>query len=113
MKLFLGKKLEYEPKCCEEKNGNEFITLVEFSAENPYGKAVALFDMKAGLIEVIARCFFATLPRIPSHTPTYCHLGNRSMKRSLFYLVFYRHSFLNMRTKCNATMSFQAKRMHK
>ncbi|CAL9205448.1 unnamed protein product [Musa hybrid cultivar] len=53
MKLFLGKWLEYESDSLKERNDKElFITLVELSAENPYGKAVALFDMKSSSVEV-------------------------------------------------------------
>lgn len=52
LKLFFGKKLEYESKCCKARNDNEFITLVELSAESPYGKAVALFSMKSNTVEV-------------------------------------------------------------
>ncbi|URD80963.1 hypothetical protein MUK42_02034 [Musa troglodytarum] len=53
MKLFLGKGLEYEPNSLKERNDKEFFTtLVELSAENPYGKAVALFDMKSSSVEV-------------------------------------------------------------
>lgn len=54
MKLFLGKGLEYEPNSLKERNDKElFTTLVELSAENPHGKAVALFDMKSSSVEVI------------------------------------------------------------
>ncbi|KAF4353413.1 hypothetical protein F8388_005015 [Cannabis sativa] len=53
VKFYPGRKLDYEPKHCE-KHGNEkdFITAVEFSAEDPYGKAVALLDLKSGLVKV-------------------------------------------------------------
>ncbi|RRT69844.1 hypothetical protein B296_00011831 [Ensete ventricosum] len=54
MKLFLGKGLEYESNGLKERNDKEFFaTLVELSAKNPYGKAVALFDMKSSSVEVI------------------------------------------------------------
>ena len=53
VKLFQGKKLDFEPKCCEEKRSErDFMTAVEFSAENPYGKAVALLDLKSGSVKV-------------------------------------------------------------
>ncbi|GFZ18880.1 DNA-binding protein, putative [Actinidia rufa] len=55
VKLFPGRKLEYEPKHCA-KHGNErdhdFMTVVEFSTEDPYGRAVALLDLKSGLFKV-------------------------------------------------------------
>ncbi|KAG6648661.1 hypothetical protein CIPAW_07G161800 [Carya illinoinensis] len=48
-----GRKLEYESDCCEKlKDEQNFMTAVEFSAENPYGKAVALFNLKSGLLEI-------------------------------------------------------------
>ncbi|KAJ6340243.1 hypothetical protein OIU77_008075 [Salix suchowensis] len=53
VKLFQGKKLDFEPKCCEKKRSElDFMTAVEFSAENPYGKAVALLDLKSGSVKV-------------------------------------------------------------
>ncbi|KAJ3675543.1 hypothetical protein LUZ60_004585 [Juncus effusus] len=53
VKLYWGKMLEFEEKCCNSHNNEvSFITAVEFSAENPYGKAIALLDMKAKLIKV-------------------------------------------------------------
>lgn len=52
--MYLGKKLEYEEKCCRGHNEDSaFVTAVQFSNENPYGKAIALLDMKSKLIEVI------------------------------------------------------------
>ncbi|GMI67977.1 GLYCINE RICH DOMAIN PROTEIN 2 [Hibiscus trionum] len=48
VKVFLGRKLDYEPKHCEKKkNEGDFMTAVEFSAEHPYGKAVALLNLKS------------------------------------------------------------------
>ncbi|KAM1074962.1 hypothetical protein TB2_019458 [Malus domestica] len=36
-----GKKLEYETKnCSKQKNEQNFMTAIEFSAEHPYGKAI-------------------------------------------------------------------------
>lgn len=53
MIIFPGRKLEYETNCCEKpKNEQNFVTAVEFSAENPYGKAVALLNLKSGSIKV-------------------------------------------------------------
>ncbi|XP_077234056.1 glycine-rich domain-containing protein 1-like [Tasmannia lanceolata] len=53
VKLFPGRKLEYELKCRHgHKNEKDFMTLVGFSMEDPYGKAVALFNLKSGLLKV-------------------------------------------------------------
>ncbi|XP_059644981.1 glycine-rich domain-containing protein 1 [Cornus florida] len=53
VKLFHGRKLEYEPKHCEKRtNERDFLTVVEFSVENPYGKAVALLNLKSGVFKV-------------------------------------------------------------
>ncbi|KAM7520327.1 hypothetical protein LguiB_019289 [Lonicera macranthoides] len=53
MKLFLGRKLEYEPMQCDKRRSDrDFITAVEFTAEDPYGRAVALFDLKSGIFKV-------------------------------------------------------------
>ncbi|MBA0760976.1 hypothetical protein Gotri_023685 [Gossypium trilobum] len=48
VKVFSGRKLDYEPKHCEkQKNEGDFMTAVEFSVEHPYGKAVALLNLKS------------------------------------------------------------------
>ncbi|XP_062100865.1 glycine-rich domain-containing protein 1 [Humulus lupulus] len=53
VKFYPGRKLDYEPKHCEKhKNEKDFITAVEFSAEDPYGKAVALLNLKSGFVKV-------------------------------------------------------------
>lgn len=54
VRFFSGRKLDYEPKHYE-KNGAEkdFITAIEFSAEDPYGIAVALLNIKSGFVKVI------------------------------------------------------------
>ncbi|KAJ6868483.1 glycine-rich domain-containing protein 1-like isoform X1 [Populus alba x Populus x berolinensis] len=53
VKLFQGKKLDFEPEHCEKKRSEQdFMTAVEFSAEYPYGKAVALLDLKSGFVKV-------------------------------------------------------------
>ncbi|KAK2986691.1 hypothetical protein RJ640_010916 [Escallonia rubra] len=53
VKLFPGRKLDYEPKHCEKRGSDcDFITAVEFSAEDPYGRAVALLDLKSGVVKV-------------------------------------------------------------
>ncbi|KAI0495096.1 hypothetical protein KFK09_025243 [Dendrobium nobile] len=52
LKLFPGRMLEYQPKHAMHYKLEDFMTVVEFSAENPYGKAIALFDMKSGLVQV-------------------------------------------------------------
>ncbi|CAH1421329.1 unnamed protein product [Lactuca virosa] len=52
VKLVYGRKLDYEPKHNNDKRTkeNDFMTAVEFSAEYPYGKAVAMFDLKSGVL---------------------------------------------------------------
>lgn len=53
VRLYPGRKLEYEPKHYEKRRSErDFMTAVEFSAENPYGKAVALLDLKCGYLKV-------------------------------------------------------------
>ncbi|KAL3525536.1 hypothetical protein ACH5RR_013908 [Cinchona calisaya] len=53
VKFFPGRKLEYEPKHCQkQRNDNDFLTAVEFSSEDPYGKALALFDFKSGTVKI-------------------------------------------------------------
>ncbi|CAH9086841.1 unnamed protein product [Cuscuta epithymum] len=50
---FAGRKLDYQPRHHEnQRSENEFMTAVEFSAENPYGKTVAMVDLKFGIINV-------------------------------------------------------------
>lgn len=53
VKIFPGRKGDYEPRS-HVKQGNEtdFLTAVEFSLEDPYGKAVALLDLKSKLVTV-------------------------------------------------------------
>lgn len=53
MRLFAGRKLDYEPKHCKnKKTEQDFMTAIEFSADCPYGRAVALIDFKRGVFEV-------------------------------------------------------------
>ncbi|KAA8538219.1 hypothetical protein F0562_027958 [Nyssa sinensis] len=53
-----GRKLGYEIKNCErQKNEQDFMTMVEFSAENPYGKVVALLKLKSGFLKVEEQWF--------------------------------------------------------
>ncbi|VFQ99976.1 unnamed protein product [Cuscuta campestris] len=54
IKYFSGRKLEYQPKEHFQKRRceDEFMTAIEFSAETPYGKAVAMVDLKFGVINV-------------------------------------------------------------
>lgn len=52
VKLFPGRKLEYEQHCEEHRSEHDFVTLVEFSAEDPYGRAVALLNLKSGFFKV-------------------------------------------------------------
>ncbi|KAI4314456.1 hypothetical protein L6164_027364 [Bauhinia variegata] len=52
VKVFSGRKLDYETRHCG-KYGNEidYLTAVEFSVEDPYGRAVALFDLRSGFVK--------------------------------------------------------------
>ncbi|KAK9066958.1 hypothetical protein SSX86_014282 [Deinandra increscens subsp. villosa] len=51
VKLITGRKLDYAPKHVDKQtNEHSFMTAVEFSADHPYGKAVALIDLKSGLL---------------------------------------------------------------
>lgn len=53
VKLFPGCKLEYEFKQHKKRTSEkDFVTAVEFCSEYPYGKAVALFDLKSGILTV-------------------------------------------------------------
>lgn len=48
-----GKKLDFETKHnCKKDEQDNFITAVEFSTKNPYGIALALIDIKAGVLQV-------------------------------------------------------------
>ncbi|KAL5822007.1 hypothetical protein ACOSQ3_023889 [Xanthoceras sorbifolium] len=65
IKFFPGRKLDYEPRNCEKQRTEEdFMTAVEFSADDPYGKAIALLDLKSGVIKVEEEWF--VLPGILS-----------------------------------------------
>ncbi|CAL4982992.1 unnamed protein product [Urochloa decumbens] len=53
IKLYGGRKLEYERKCCKcHSEDASAVTAVKFTAEHPYGKAVALLDTESQLIMV-------------------------------------------------------------
>ncbi|CAH9105479.1 unnamed protein product, partial [Cuscuta europaea] len=53
VKYFPGRKLDYQPRYHEkQRSENEFLTAVEYSVENPYGKAVGMLDLKFGVIHV-------------------------------------------------------------
>ncbi|KAG8384191.1 hypothetical protein BUALT_Bualt04G0092400 [Buddleja alternifolia] len=57
VRLFPGGRLDYEKRRCEKhkvehKHESHLITAVEFSAENPYGREVALLDLKSGTVKV-------------------------------------------------------------
>ncbi|XP_049375148.1 glycine-rich domain-containing protein 2-like isoform X1 [Solanum verrucosum] len=53
VKFFPGQRLDYEHKhCTKQRSQEDFMTAVEFSAQDPYGKAVALVDLKFGVINV-------------------------------------------------------------
>ncbi|KAK9678359.1 hypothetical protein RND81_11G206500 [Saponaria officinalis] len=53
VKLFSGRTLDFEPKHCGSRSEKEFITAVEFSADYPYGRATALYDLKLGTIKAL------------------------------------------------------------
>ncbi|KAF8684882.1 hypothetical protein HU200_044092 [Digitaria exilis] len=53
IKLYRGRKLEYERNCCKcHSEDDSAVTAVKFCAEYPYGKAVALLDKESKLITV-------------------------------------------------------------
>ncbi|RYR02520.1 hypothetical protein Ahy_B06g081316 [Arachis hypogaea] len=63
VKLFPGRKLDYEARH-HRKQANEtgLLTAVEFSTEDPYGKAVALLDLRSRI--VMAKEKWMVLPGI-------------------------------------------------
>ncbi|KAK3031290.1 hypothetical protein RJ639_035590 [Escallonia herrerae] len=53
MTIYRGRKLQYEINSFERKGyEGDFMTIVEFSDENPSGKAVALLNLRSGFIKV-------------------------------------------------------------
>ncbi|XP_073057955.1 glycine-rich domain-containing protein 1-like isoform X1 [Primulina eburnea] len=57
VRLFPGRRLDYESKCCEKHKcereiERHLVTAAEFSADYPYGRAVALLDLKSGTVKV-------------------------------------------------------------
>ncbi|VAI80033.1 unnamed protein product [Triticum turgidum subsp. durum] len=53
IKLYRGRRLAYELKCCSQHaEDTTAVTAVKFSAEHPYGKAVALLDTESEFITV-------------------------------------------------------------
>ncbi|KAH7567611.1 hypothetical protein ACOSP7_010395 [Xanthoceras sorbifolium] len=51
--IFPGRKLEFElNNCANQKFEQDFMTIVEFSEENPCGKAVALLNLKSGSLKI-------------------------------------------------------------
>ncbi|KAJ7965859.1 Glycine-rich domain-containing protein [Quillaja saponaria] len=51
--IFPGQKLEFETEDCgKQKDEQNFMTAVEFSATDPYGKAVALLDLESAIIKI-------------------------------------------------------------
>lgn len=58
VRLFPGGRLDYETRRCEKHKGghqleHHLVTAVKFSAEDPYGRAVALLDLKSSTVKVI------------------------------------------------------------
>ncbi|KAL2927075.1 Glycine-rich domain-containing protein 1, partial [Bienertia sinuspersici] len=53
VRLFAGRKLDYEPtKYQDKRSERDFMTAIEFSTEYPYGRAVAIIDLKHGILKV-------------------------------------------------------------
>uniref|UniRef100_R7W9P0 Glycine-rich domain-containing protein 1 n=1 Tax=Aegilops tauschii TaxID=37682 RepID=R7W9P0_AEGTA len=53
IRLYRGRRLAYELKCCSQHaEDTAAVTAVKFSAEHPYGKAVALVDTESEFITV-------------------------------------------------------------
>ncbi|VAH71097.1 unnamed protein product [Triticum turgidum subsp. durum] len=53
IRLYRGRRLAYELKCCSQHaEDTAAVTAVKFSAEHPYGKAVALVDTESEFIMV-------------------------------------------------------------
>ncbi|KAJ0987506.1 hypothetical protein J5N97_005862 [Dioscorea zingiberensis] len=52
IKLYLGRSLEYEPKSNNMRIDKDLVTIVEFSADYPYGRALAMFGLKSGILKV-------------------------------------------------------------
>ncbi|KAL2931355.1 Glycine-rich domain-containing protein 1 [Bienertia sinuspersici] len=52
VRLYSGRKLDYEPKYKDKRSEQDFMTAIEFSAEYPYGRAVAIIDIKHGIFKV-------------------------------------------------------------
>jgi len=50
-------KSDYETKCNRQEDEQKFVIAVEFSPQNPYGKAVALFSLKLRFFEVLFFCY--------------------------------------------------------
>jgi len=54
LKFFAGRKLDYEVgHHGKRRNEMDFLTAIEFSVEEPYGKAVALLDLRSKHVTVL------------------------------------------------------------
>jgi len=54
LKFFPGRKLEYElGHHGKRRNEMDFLTAIEFSVEEPYGKAMALLDLRFKHVTVL------------------------------------------------------------
>lgn len=69
-----GRKLEYEIKYCgRHKHEGNLMTVVEFSNENPQGKAVALLNLKCGVLKVYlciylySTCYISSIFGLTNH----------------------------------------------
>jgi len=54
LRLLAGRKLQYEVKYAKPEIEHEFVTLVWYTREAPFGQATSLFNWKSGIIEVSA-----------------------------------------------------------
>lgn len=52
LRLLSGRKLQYEVKYAKPEIEHEFVTLVRYTREAPFGQATSLFNWKSGIIEV-------------------------------------------------------------
>ncbi|KAL9229466.1 hypothetical protein vseg_004929 [Gypsophila vaccaria] len=63
VKLFSGRRLDFEPKnYVNRRHEKDFVTAVEFSKDYPYGRAVALIDLRLETIKVVEE--WVVLPSI-------------------------------------------------
>ncbi|KAL3844933.1 hypothetical protein ACJIZ3_002336 [Penstemon smallii] len=87
VRLYSGGRLDYESRRCEKHKvehgqpDRHLITAVEFSEKEPYGKAVAVLDLKSGTVKVKEEWFL-----MPSFILNYI-FGNISRKEGYNNLI--------------------------